>query len=482
MKIIKYLLLVIGIVLLAGIIAFFAWFHNPHEHTLQLDPVSVYGNQPEGHLITQANIIDVESGSLMEAHHILIRDGVITQIFTGSIPDSLSENYSVVDADGKYIMPALFDMHAHLNSGGLIPPDESTRLVALEQFARYGVGTIFTLGGMGFNQEMTAGLIQQQKDRELVAPRIFAAGDFLTSPGGYPIPFLSQILGTPLEELDLEEQGVIEVTESTDLQPILSRKRELGLNGVKVMVESRLGGATPESRISNAKVQEIAQTASEYNLPVFAHVTNRYDFESAVDMGVDVIAHNPGLDSLTNISGSITKMLEDSIYVTPTLVIQNRVKSLLSAAMLDDPFYLQYSSERTNRSMENWPIRQMIASNMGGEAGEEAKRLKVIYNISQFHEAGVPVMMGTDAGNPTIFPGYSAHQELEFMADAGMTPAEILQSATIIPARFLKIDSSMGSIAEGKVASLIMLDENPLENISNTQTLSRVMLEGYWIE
>jgi len=124
----------------------------------------------------------------------------------------------------------------------------------------------------------------------------------------------------------------------------------------------------------------------------------------------------------------------------------------------------------------------MIASNMGGEAGEEAKRLKVIYNISQFHEAGVPVMMGTDAGNPTIFPGYSAHQELEFMADAGMTPAEILQSATIIPARFLKIDSSMGSIAEGKVASLIMLDENPLENISNTQTLSRVMLEGYWIE
>ena len=482
MKIIKYLLIVVGIILLAGTIAFFSWFHNPYEHTLQLDPLTIYSDQLESHLITHVNIIDVESGSLKEDHHVLIQSGVIEQIFTGSIPDSLSENYSVVDADGKYIIPALFDMHAHLNSGGLIPPDETTRLMALEQFARYGVGTIFTVGGMGFNQEVTAGLIQQQKDRELVAPRIFAAGDFLTSPGGYPIPFLSQILGTPLEELDLEEQGVIEVTESTDLQPILSRKRELGLNGVKVMVESRLGGATPESRISNAKVQEIAQTASEYNLPVFAHVTNRYDFESAVDMGVDVIAHNPGLDSLTNISGSITKMLEDSIYVTPTLVIQNRVKSLLSAAMLDDPFYLQYSSERTNRSMENWPIRQMIASNMGGEAGEEAKRLKVIYNISQFHEAGVPVMMGTDAGNPTIFPGYSAHQELEFMADAGMTPAEILQSATIIPARFLKIDSSMGSIAEGKVASLIMLDENPLENISNTQTLNRVMLEGYWIE
>lgn len=117
---------------------------------------------------------------------------------------------------------------------------------------------------------------------------------------------------------------------------------------------------------------------------------------------------------------------------------------------------------------------------MGGNA--EAKKQRVLYNFSQLHEAGVPVMMGTDAGNPTIFPGYSAHKELEFMADAGMSPAEILQSSTIIPARFLNMDETMGSIAEGKVASLIMLDENPLDDVSNTQTLTRVMLEGYWIE
>jgi imidazolonepropionase-like amidohydrolase len=173
-------------------------------------------------------------------------------------------------------------------------------------------------------------------------------------------------------------------------------------------------------------------------------------------------------------------MIEGSIYVTPTLLMSYRARFLDTVEMLDDPFYLQYSSERTNRSMENWPVRQMIASNMGGNA--EAKKQQVLYNISQLHEAGVPVMMGTDTGNPTMFPGYSAHKELEFMADAGMSPAEILQSATIIPARFLNMDETTGSIAEGKVASLIMLDENPLEKISNTQTLSRVMLDGYWIE
>jgi len=477
----KIIGIILTILILAGVAAYVAWFHNTEEHTLQLNPSEVFSEERgDDYLIINANIIDVENGTVLENRHLLVQDGRFERIFEGSIPDSLSQNFAVVDAEGRYLMPSMFDMHAHLNSGGLIPPDDTTRLMALEQFARYGVGTIFTLGGMGFNQEVTADLIQQQKDRKLVAPRIFAAGDFLTSPGGYPIPFLAQMLGKPAEELDLEKQGIIEITESADLEPIISKKQELGLNGVKVMVESRLGGATPESRISNETVERIARMASEYNLPVFAHVTNRPDFEAAVDMGVDVIAHNVSADSLTNARDHINKMSEDSIYITPTLLMSYRVEFLKSAEMLEDPFYLQYSSERTNRSMKNWPIRQMIASNMGGSA--EAKKQQVLYNISQLHEAGVPVMMGTDAGNATMFPGYSAHKELEFMADAGMTAADILQSATIIPARFLKMDETMGSIAEGKVASLIMLDENPLEDVSNTQSLNLVMLEGYWLD
>jgi len=480
-KFLKIFAAIILIILITAIAGYVAWFHNTEEHTLQLNPDEVYSDERgDDYLITHANIIDVENGVVLENRHLLVHNGRFQRIFEGVIPDSLTQNYPVLDAESRYLMPALFDMHAHLNSGGLIPPDDTTRLMALEQFARYGVGTIFTLGGMGFNQEVTAGLIQQQQKKELVSPMIFAAGDFLTSPGGYPIPFLSQMLGISAGELDLNEQGVIEVTDTTDLDAIMTAKRELGLHGVKVMVESRLGGATPESRISNAKVEQIAQIASEVDLPVFAHVTNQSDFEAAIDMGADVIAHNVSADSLTNVANHINTMIEDSVYVTPTLLMSYRVHFLQTAEMLDDPFYLQYSSERTNRSMKNWPIRQMIARNMGGSA--EAKKQQVNHNISQLHQAGVPIMMGTDAGNATMFPGYSAHKELEFMADAGMSPAEVLRAATIVPARFLKMEKTMGTISEGKIASLIMLDKNPLEDVSNTQTLSRVMLEGYWIE
>jgi len=480
MKALKYLFVGLGVILLAGVVAFFVWFHNPYEHTLQLDPVSVYADHGEGYVIANANIVDVESGSVIEAQNLLIRNGIIDRIFTGSVPDSLMETFSLVDAEGKYIMPGLFDMHAHLNSGGLIPPDASIRPVALEQYARYGVALIFTLGGHGFNQEVTAELITMQENRELVGPKIYAAGDFLTAPGGYPISLFPMMLGVSDDEIDLDELGVVTVTEETDLDEVFSRKVELGMKGVKVMVESGLGGGSVEPRLSNELVQKIAQKASEYDLHLFAHVSVMEDFEDAINAGVNVIVHTVGDQVLINADALFEKMRADSIYYTPTLSIAYMYQYTASAEILDDPFLIQYSSERTNRSLRNWPIRQLMV----GSAGFDTDQLKqnMLQNFTLFYETGVPILMGSDAGNPSVIPGYSAHKELEFMADAGMSNADVLRSATIAPARFLGMYDTMGSIAEGKVASFLMLDRNPLADVRNSQSLSRVMLEGYWIE
>lgn len=480
MKFIKYLLLVLGIILLAGVIAYFAWFHNPYEHRLQLDPVSVYFDREEGYLIANANIVDVESGSLIEAQHLLIRDGMIDRIFAGSIPDSLTKIYPVEDARGKYIMPGLIDMHAHLNSGGLIPPDASTRTMALEQFARYGVGVVFTWGGHGFNQEITADLIAKQQNREIVAPVIFAAGDVLTAPGGYPISLLPMIMGISEDEIDLDELGVSIVTEETDLDALFSTKRALGMKGVKVMIESGFGGGPEEPRLSNEMVKKIVQKASEYDFPVLAHISVRADFEDAVNAGDDVIGHTVGDQLLTDADPLFEKMRNDSIYYTPTFSIAYMYKFVASAEILDDPFLMKYSSERTNRSLKNWPIRQMMVKSAGFDT--DALQENMLQNFSLFNDGGVSILMGSDAGNPSVIPGYSAHKEMEFMAQQGMSTADVLRSATIAPARFLRLDDKMGSIVEGKVASFLMLDRNPLEDVRNSQSIHRVMLEGYWIE
>jgi len=481
-KIFKYVLYVIGVLALFAISAFLTWFYNPYEHTLQLNPSMVYAesSDQQEYLITNANIIDVESGSVIKKQHLLIHDGLIKRIFEGPVPDSLYESYSAMDAAGRYIMPGLIDMHAHLNSGGLIPPDESTRPMALEQFARYGVSTIFTLGGHGFNQEITADLVRKQKNNELVAPQMFATGDVLTAPGGYPIPLIPMITGIPAEEIDLNEQGILTVTEETDLDAIISKKKELGLNGVKVMVESGLGGISEEPRLSDELIEKIVQTVSNYDLPVFAHVSRRDDFEDAVTAGVDVIVHSVADKILTDAEPFFEKMRKDSIYYTPTLSIAHMYQYTASAEILDDPFLQQYSSERTNRSLENWPARQMMVMSSGADTAKHKQNM--MQNFSLLYEAGVQVMLGSDAGNPSVIPGYSAHKELEFMAQSGMPNAEVLRAATIVPARFLGIDKTTGSIAEGKVASFLMVDDNPLEDVRNSRSINRVMLEGYWIE
>ena len=480
MKVLKYLLIGVAVLLLAGVVAYFAWFHNPYEHTLKLDPTSVYADRGEGFILTNANIIDVESGRLSEAQHLFIRDGEIAGIFEGSVPDSLLDAYQLTNAEGRYIMPAMIDMHAHLNTGGLIPPDESGRLMALEQYARYGVGLIFTLGGHGFNQEVTLDLIRKQQNREVVGPVIYATGDFFTAPGGYPIAMISMMNNVSVDNIDLNEEGILAIDEETDLDLLISIQKEMGMKGIKVMVETGLGGGPDEPRISTELIRNIVEIASEHGLIVFAHVSRQGDFEDAINAGVNVLVHTVGDQLLEKAEPFFEMMKEKPIYYTPTLSIAYVPHYIKTGKLLDDPFMLQYSSDRTVRSLQNWLVNRLMLSMLEFDA--ESVEENMVQNFVHFHQAGVPVLMGADAGNPSVIPGYSAHRELMYMAAGGMSIADVLRSATIEPARFLRLDDSMGSIAEGKTASFLLLDRNPLEDVRNTQSIHRVMLEGYWIE
>jgi imidazolonepropionase-like amidohydrolase len=480
-KVLKFIGIVVGVLLLIGVTGYFVWFHNSEKHVLKLEASQVYSpDKSSSFLITNANIIDVEAGMVLKNQHLIIENGVFKQIFEGQISDSLKANYKIVDAKNRYLMPGMIDMHTHLNSGGLIPPEESTRPMALEQFARYGVSTIFTLGGHGFNQVVTAELIQKQQKHQIVAPMILATGSILTAPGGYPIPFVSGMTGLPEDQIDLNEQGIFTITDKTDLDAMFSKKKKLGLNGVKVMVESGLGGASEEPRLSNELTKKIVQKASEYNLPVFAHITRKADLQDAVNAGANVIVHTAEDQLLTSADPILEKMIRDSIAYTPTLSVAYIFQYVGSAEILEDPFMLQYSSAKTNRSLENWPVRQMMVRSY--DLDPDLHKENILKNFTTMYKAGVTILLGSDAGNPSIIPGYSAHKELLFMSESGMTNAEVLRSATIAPAKFLKMEDTIGSIKEGKIASFLMLDKNPLDAIKNSQTIYKVMLEGYWIE
>jgi imidazolonepropionase-like amidohydrolase len=102
--------------------------------------------------------------------------------------------------------------------------------------------------------------------------------------------------------------------------------------------------------------------------------------------------------------------------------------------------------------------------------------------LSAMHDQGVKFLAGTDVANPYVFPGFSLHDELEYMVKAGFTPIEALQTATINPAIFLHKENELGTVEKGKLADLVLLDFNPLENISNTKKIFAVILDGKLFE
>lgn len=464
----------LAVVGLAALILWIGWFRNPYSDVFRLDAAAVLRTPPSGLLIQDVALVDPDAGAVVEDVDVIVRGDVVEAVLHGG-QAPVAPGTVRIDGRGRFVLPGLIDAHAHLSNGGGIAPDQpwSSR-VALEQLALYGVTTILCPGGRQCSDRDVIALEADRRAGRIVSPVLLSTGDMLTVPGSHPISTVRRLPpDTPAEEL--AGTGVVPVTLESDLEGFARARRDLGLHGIKIVIESGPEPWYPKPRMSVELARRITAIARRYDLPVYAHVSSLDELEDAVRAGVTGVMHSvhdqPVPDAL------VAEMARRGIWSVPTLSIYSQIEYLRDPARLDDAFLRAGVQRRALRSLEN-PIFRLLMSR--GLPEDPWRLAETAYsNLVRMHAAGVPIAAGSDAaGLPFSFPGFSLHRDLEMMVDAGLSPAEALRAATLGGAGMLGLSGRAGRIAPGTRADLLVLDANPLDDIRNTRRLHAVVLGG----
>lgn len=388
-----------------------------------------------------ARVLNPAANGWIDSRVVLIRDGRIAGLVAADA--ARGAGVTVVDLNGKYVIPGLISAHAHVSAvDGLKPaaytPENTLRQLGV--FARYGITSVFSLGG---EQPPAFAARAAQNVATLDRARIFVAGDVITG-------------RTPEEARQM-------VARVAALQPDI----------IKIRVDDNLG-TTP--KMAPDVYRAVIDEAHKRGLRVAVHIFYLEDAKAALRAGADFIAHS--VRDLEIDDEFIALMKARTIPYCPTLTREISTFVYESTpAFFADPFFAREADPAVVARLQE-PARQsaMAASLMaqGYKRGlEVAKR-----NLKKAADAGLLIVMGTDSGAAAErFEGYFEHLEMQMMADAGLTPAQVLRASTASAAAVIK-SPGLGVIAAGNWADLVVLDRNPLDSIKNLQSISAVYVAG----
>jgi len=422
--------------------------------------------------ILGATVIDGTGGAAQPNRLILIRHGRIAEISDAAASRGF-DAVEVIDARDQFVTPGLADVHVHFGSGGLGPrrPDATER--ALDHFVRYGVTTVLNVGATGGSTQQVRALREQQA-AGIVAPlRIYATGDMLTIPGSHPIATIMTLPeGVDAETYDWSQRGIAVVSEIEQARSVVERNLAAGMDAIKIIVESGPTEFGVHPQMSLAMIEAIVETADACGGFVVAHVSSLDELEDCVTAGVRAILHAVSEPPFPS-DQHWRAMRDKGIYYVPTLSLYGSLLSTLwnDPSVADDPFLTDTVEASTRASVAGF------AAPFGDASAAEEWRA-ILHSVKAAYDAGVPMALGTDTNNPRVFPGYSAHRELETLVELGIPAAAALEIATRRPAELLGRATDFGTVEVGKYADLLILDANPLDDIRNTRTVRQVVIDG----
>ncbi|WPP50383.1 amidohydrolase family protein [Catalinimonas niigatensis] len=410
-------------------------------------------------IIGQVNVVDVRDGSIDEGRFVVVDSGKIINILDQE--NDWPEGVTLIDGSGKYLMPGLAEMHAHIPS-----PPQSQELIdeTLFLYLSNGVTTIRGMLGHPVHLELR----EQAANNQILSPRIFTS-----SPS-----FNGNTVTTPEEAREKVQSAKEEGYDFLKLHP-----------GIQLEI-----------------FNEIVSTANKVDIPFAGHVSVDVGIRRALESGYASVDHVDGfleglvpedagvqpsengffgynftsLTDTSKISDLVQMSKAHEVWVVPTQALFDRWFSPEDAEVLAEAPEMKYMPKST---IENWvnSKKQLVGgADYNASQWEEFNAIRKEM-IRQLHENGQGLLLGSDAPQVFNVPGFSIHHELNGMLQSGLSPLEAIQIGTINPAVFFDMEGEFGEVTEGASADLILLNGNPLESLEAIKNPAGVMVRGQWL-
>jgi imidazolonepropionase-like amidohydrolase len=432
--------------------------------------------QPRLALI-HVNVIDATGAPAKPDMTVIVSGGRITEIGKAA---SLHPPHDaqVVDGSGRFLIPGLWDMHAHWGDTDYLP-----------LFLANGVTGVRIMWGDSRQHDWR----RRSESGLLLAPHLVIASALIDGPK----PFWpgSVSVKTEAEARQAVIQAKQEGADFVKVYSFLPREEYFAIVDEAKKQGIPFAGHIPFS-VSAEDASRAGQKSFEHLMGLLPAVSSKSDefFQAAqADLAEELATGKPSFwgiryksmrqAEIDNYSPERAAALfavlkQNGTWQVPTLTL------LRSIAYVDDP---SFTDDPRVRYMPSWARKQWAPANArnlyGSRTPEDfafAKKefQKDLELVRAMQRAGVGILAGTDVSNPFCMPGFSLHDELGLLVKAGLTPMEALQAATLNPARFNHQEQDLGTIEKGKIADLLLLDASPLDDISNTRKIDSVIFGG----
>ena len=391
---------------------------------------------------TDARVVDGTDAAPIDNATIVVRDGKIAAIGP-SARVTVPANTQRVALNGKTVIPGLVNAHGHVgNTVGLQQGHYSAENVLrdLKTYAAYGVTTVYSLGD---DQEAGFKARDSQNTPSLDRARLFAAGPVLAP-----------------KSVD-------------EAKKLVDDNVAMNVDIIKIRVDDNLGTtAKMPPEIYKAVIDEAHRKGKR----VAVHLFYLEDAKGVLDAGADFIAHSVRDKDVDD--AFIAMMKRRNVCYCPTLMREMSTFVYESTpSWFSDPLFLKHVDPKTIEQLKE-PARQEQMKN-----SKQAQRYKAGLevanrNLKKLSDAGVPIAMGTDTGPPARFQGYFEQMELEMMVKAGLTPRQSLIASTRDAARCQKLDDQVGTLEPNKWADFVVLNADPLADVSNIRKIDAVYVAG----